>query len=263
MAGWGGRVAAVLVLAYPFGRQLVTGGRADITDYVFAFVIASFLWSGASAAIMSARVRRRLPALRARDAGPPYPRGARTTCRSPRRSAGRRRSRPAASWSSTRPARPIGDRQRGRGARDPRGPPRPGCRSARSPARLEPGLTSAGRHRRRAADPGHAAAPATEYLLLDARRQRLRRPGHRRRRPGLRRRQSEPAAARIGSGPRESVQRMPPDDARRRLVRRPPRPAARRRVGPADRHQGPPPQHLPRGRQAVLHQPRPTSTTTT
>ena len=34
---------------------------------------------------------------------------------------------------------------------------------------LEPGLTPAGRHRRRAADPGHAAArPATEYLLLDA-----------------------------------------------------------------------------------------------
>jgi Zn-dependent protease len=66
VAGWGGRVAAVLVLAYPFARQFFLGGSATLTDYVFAFVIASFLWSGASASIMSARVRRRLPALRAR-----------------------------------------------------------------------------------------------------------------------------------------------------------------------------------------------------
>ena len=66
VAGWGGRVAALLVLVYPFARQFVAGGTPSITDYVFAFVIASFLWSGASAAIMSARARRRLPSLRAR-----------------------------------------------------------------------------------------------------------------------------------------------------------------------------------------------------
>jgi Zn-dependent protease len=66
VAGWGGRVAAVLVLAYPFARQFVLGSEPTLTDYVFSFVIASFLWSGASASIMSARVRRRLPALRAR-----------------------------------------------------------------------------------------------------------------------------------------------------------------------------------------------------
>jgi Zn-dependent protease/CBS domain-containing protein len=66
VAGWGGRVAAVLVLAYPFARQLVDGRRADLGDFVFALIIASFLWSGASSAITSARVRRRLPALRAR-----------------------------------------------------------------------------------------------------------------------------------------------------------------------------------------------------
>ncbi len=66
VAGWGGRVAALLVLAYPFARQFLFGSPASLTDYVFAFVIASFLWSGASASIMSARVRRRLPALRAR-----------------------------------------------------------------------------------------------------------------------------------------------------------------------------------------------------
>jgi Zn-dependent protease len=66
VAGWGGRVAAVLVLAYPFARQLVDGRPADLTDFVFALIIAGFLWSGASSAIMSARVRRRLPSLRAR-----------------------------------------------------------------------------------------------------------------------------------------------------------------------------------------------------
>ena len=66
VAGWGGRIAAVLVLAYPFAGQFVLGSPPSLTDYVFSFVIASFLWSGATAAIMSARVRRRLPALHAR-----------------------------------------------------------------------------------------------------------------------------------------------------------------------------------------------------
>ena len=66
VAGWGGRVAAVAALAYPFGRELVTGQPTAVTDFVFAFVIAAFLWGGATASIMSAKVRRRLPALRAR-----------------------------------------------------------------------------------------------------------------------------------------------------------------------------------------------------
>jgi Zn-dependent protease len=66
VAGWGGRVAAVLVLLYPFVAELWFGPRG-ITDYVFALVIASFLWGGATAAIRSARIRRRLPALRARN----------------------------------------------------------------------------------------------------------------------------------------------------------------------------------------------------
>ena len=66
VAGWGGRAAAVAALAYPFGRELVTGQPTAVTDFVFAFVIAAFLWGGASASIASAKVRRRLPALRAR-----------------------------------------------------------------------------------------------------------------------------------------------------------------------------------------------------
>jgi Zn-dependent protease len=66
VAGWGGRIAAILVVFYPFVREYALGPPADAFDYLFAFVIASFLWGGASAAIASARVRRRLPGLRAR-----------------------------------------------------------------------------------------------------------------------------------------------------------------------------------------------------
>lgn len=66
VAGWGGRVAAVAVLVYPVLRSAGSGRPPTLTDYVFAAVIAAFLWSGATSAILSARVRRRLPALRAR-----------------------------------------------------------------------------------------------------------------------------------------------------------------------------------------------------
>ena len=66
VAGWGGRIAAVAVLLYPVGRSLVTGAPATLTDFVFAAVIAAFLWGGATSAIISAKVRSRLPALRAR-----------------------------------------------------------------------------------------------------------------------------------------------------------------------------------------------------
>jgi Zn-dependent protease len=66
VAGWGGRVAAVLAMLYPFVRELAFSDPASITDYLLAFVIATFLWGGATAAIRSARIRRRLPALRAR-----------------------------------------------------------------------------------------------------------------------------------------------------------------------------------------------------
>lgn len=66
VAGWGGRVAAVVALAYPFLGELFFGMRPSVSDYVVSVIIALFLWSGASGAIVSAKVRRRLPALRAR-----------------------------------------------------------------------------------------------------------------------------------------------------------------------------------------------------
>ncbi|MGZ4429802.1 MAG: M50 family metallopeptidase [Nocardioidaceae bacterium] len=66
VAGWGGRVAAVAALGYPAIRSWVTGYPVATSDFIFAAVIAAFLWSGASASIVSARVRRKLPALQAR-----------------------------------------------------------------------------------------------------------------------------------------------------------------------------------------------------
>ena len=41
--------------------------QADLLDFVLSAVIAAFLWTGATAAMSSARIRRRLPALVARD----------------------------------------------------------------------------------------------------------------------------------------------------------------------------------------------------
>lgn len=66
VAAWGGRVAAILVLLWPMVSTMLYGGQQDFFDYLMALVIASFLWSGATTSMMSARVRRRLPALKAR-----------------------------------------------------------------------------------------------------------------------------------------------------------------------------------------------------
>lgn len=67
VAGWGGRITAVAVLFYPLLLEQVSNEPAQIIDFVLAFVIALFLWSGANAAMTSARLRRRLPSLVARN----------------------------------------------------------------------------------------------------------------------------------------------------------------------------------------------------
>lgn len=66
VAAWGGRVAAVLVLAVPLLGALAFDNSPHVFDYAMAFIIASFLWTGATASMVSARIRRRLPALKAR-----------------------------------------------------------------------------------------------------------------------------------------------------------------------------------------------------
>ncbi|MGL5823861.1 MAG: M50 family metallopeptidase [Nocardioides sp.] len=66
IAGWCGRLLAVAVFAWPFLGQWLTEAVPSVLDYAMAVIIAGFLWSGATAAISSARLRERLPSLVAR-----------------------------------------------------------------------------------------------------------------------------------------------------------------------------------------------------
>jgi Zn-dependent protease len=66
VAGWGGRVVALLVLLWPVLYPAVRGAPTPFTVWLFAAVLAVFLWSGATASMASARMRARLPQLVAR-----------------------------------------------------------------------------------------------------------------------------------------------------------------------------------------------------
>ena len=54
-AGWGGRVTAVAVMLWPLLQERVTGAETNLLDMVLFFVIAMFLWTGASQAIHNLR----------------------------------------------------------------------------------------------------------------------------------------------------------------------------------------------------------------
>ncbi|WP_426244558.1 site-2 protease family protein [Nocardioides sp. LHG3406-4] len=66
VAGWGGRVTALAVLAWPVVLITVFAVSPDLVDYLLVFVVAMFLWTGATAAMAHARLRQRLPRLVAR-----------------------------------------------------------------------------------------------------------------------------------------------------------------------------------------------------
>lgn len=66
VAGWGGRLTAVALVAWPWVQEHFLGVPATVFDYVLVAVLALFLWTGASAAMAHARLRSRLPDLRAR-----------------------------------------------------------------------------------------------------------------------------------------------------------------------------------------------------
>jgi Zn-dependent protease/CBS domain-containing protein len=70
VAAWGGRVAAVAVSAYPF-ILLVSGREPTIISYLFAFMVGSFLWAGATQALAVSKLRSRLPRLQARQLARP------------------------------------------------------------------------------------------------------------------------------------------------------------------------------------------------
>ncbi len=70
VAAWGGRLAAIAALLYPF--LLPTFGyQARLIDYLMAFVLGAFLWAGASQALTAAKVRSKLPTLHARQLARP------------------------------------------------------------------------------------------------------------------------------------------------------------------------------------------------
>ncbi len=66
VAGWSGRGVAVLALASPLLLEQVFGLQPRLVDYVLGAVIGLFLWQGATQALVTARIRSRLPALKAR-----------------------------------------------------------------------------------------------------------------------------------------------------------------------------------------------------
>jgi Zn-dependent protease/CBS domain-containing protein len=66
VAGWGGRITAIALLAWPLVQERVTGEPPTILDLVLVFILGLFLWTGATAAMAHARLRQRLPALVAR-----------------------------------------------------------------------------------------------------------------------------------------------------------------------------------------------------
>jgi Zn-dependent protease len=66
VAAWGGRVFAVLALFLPFAYPWF-GIQPHAFDFAMSAIVAFFLWTGASAALSSANLRRRLPSLVARN----------------------------------------------------------------------------------------------------------------------------------------------------------------------------------------------------
>ncbi len=66
VAGWGGRITALALLAWPLVQEQVIGEPPSILDLVLIFILGLFLWTGATAAMAHARLRQRLPALVAR-----------------------------------------------------------------------------------------------------------------------------------------------------------------------------------------------------
>ncbi|UUZ59116.1 site-2 protease family protein [Nocardioides sp. B-3] len=66
VAGWGGRLTAIALLGWPVIQREVFGVPPTMFDYLLVIVLGLFLWTGATAAMSHARMRRRLPHLVAR-----------------------------------------------------------------------------------------------------------------------------------------------------------------------------------------------------
>ncbi|WP_157180776.1 site-2 protease family protein [Actinopolymorpha alba] len=67
VAGWAGRAVAVLVLITPWVLFSGDIGASRMLYVAWSVLIAIFLWAGSTQALMSARIRRKLPAIHARS----------------------------------------------------------------------------------------------------------------------------------------------------------------------------------------------------
>jgi Zn-dependent protease len=65
-AGWAGRLIAIVVISWPVVQFLVWSRPPTIFQTLMLLVLGVFLWFGSTAAMTQARLRRRLPTLRAR-----------------------------------------------------------------------------------------------------------------------------------------------------------------------------------------------------
>lgn len=70
-AAWVGRVLAVALVGVPLGLTLITGQDQEITFLLWSVLLASFIWMGASQSLRVARVRARIPLVRARELARP------------------------------------------------------------------------------------------------------------------------------------------------------------------------------------------------
>ena len=66
VAGWAGRIIAVLTLFLPLLMHRLYDVVPDVSSYAFSLVLAVFIWMGATTAMQGARLRSRLPSLVAR-----------------------------------------------------------------------------------------------------------------------------------------------------------------------------------------------------
>ncbi|WP_030452372.1 site-2 protease family protein [Herbidospora cretacea] len=65
-AAWVGRGVAVVVVLYQLVLPLMAGQEPDFTAIVWSMILASFIWMGATQSLRVAKVRSRLPQVRAR-----------------------------------------------------------------------------------------------------------------------------------------------------------------------------------------------------
>ncbi|HYJ66282.1 MAG TPA: M50 family metallopeptidase [Nocardioidaceae bacterium] len=66
VAAWGGRIVAILALGYPLLMPALFDVDPTVIDFAIAAIIAVFLWMGASQSLAVARIRGKIPSLRAR-----------------------------------------------------------------------------------------------------------------------------------------------------------------------------------------------------